>query len=325
MKCNRFFLILLLFFIPLVSQGNFCSEIYGQKMLSDLVAVQGPRLELKADEVAESGFLINKYNSQNMTSQILGRDGTYPLIINRAGDVVIGHRLPSRKVNPEKEAFLATHRSLYNRLLKSGKNTEVIYAAQIKVLGGKSVHLVDQSGTFHDRVSDIGSHASNADLVISNGKRIEYGVEILKQVGLIDSKTEVMNFWDTYGSYSDGMSKRFGHQSDREAARYEIKCGANPACWETYTQIKKLVHQINEKGGSTFLIARMKATGELFLEWFEVYQILNTMLKEGVLDVLSQPQNDVMNTEGHRKKAHIKQLVENMNEFKVEFLGFKNL
>ena len=280
-----FFLFLL---FTSLSEARLCHEVFYKP-----APFSGPRLELQEGEITYAGTVLRSGQSNRDPNFHAGRDGNYPLLINNRGEVVISHRLPDQLVDTSRQNFLATHRSLYNTLIRDGLNTEIIFAGHINVIGNRSHLLVDQSSTFHNRVADLGPGKADADLISANGLRLAHAMVLLGNLRLIDNQTQIINFWKQFHKMHEG-DRRVGHATDRAMARFELKCFASSKCWADYQRLQSVLNRVVELGGQSYLSRALTEGPRLrqFSEiWFLEGQLMGQMVAEGVISVMSLPQN----------------------------------
>ena len=124
---------------------------------------KGPQKVLDAkSELQHAGTLIgiNDRDALAMVKKQIGeRDGVYVYLLDKKGNLIISHRAPNLSLDASQEAYLATHRGLYNQLLKDLKlpvdsKHPIVAAGEMRVIGGKVRTVSDQAGSFHHSITE---------------------------------------------------------------------------------------------------------------------------------------------------------------------------
>jgi hypothetical protein len=268
-----------------------------------------------------TGHIIDTATGEGLSAVlelVAHRDGTYPLLLDKDGHIAIDHRLPDPHV-PVNTPFLATHRGLFEMLKETfRKNPQIIFAGQIRVVGGKSVNLIDQAGTFYQTVADFKSFGDQAQdyLIQANQARIDIVKPFLLNLGLIDSQTKIINFQKHFRYY--GMeSPNEGHVKALTVADFERRCQNLAGCLKTYNLVNRYLKQVIEKGGSDFIMAQLKSyMAKDISRAFDFVQFWNYLIAEGTYDVMSMSgMMDPSTEKGQKFQKFISDLPYFMPEF----------
>lgn len=283
------FIALLLFLSPLQSFAQVsCSETFKRSETSSIKAFSAPKEIIQSGEVESVGRYVSSKNFQKEVEKILQREGTYPLFITSQKTMMISHRLPKKGKIKEGDAFLATHRGLYNRYTEM-KDAEplILFSGELRVVGGRAVSLIDQSKTFHEPPGRYRGGVSVEALIDKNQVRLDFAVEVLGKWGLVDQRTEVKNFWYIFKGYE--KEERYdGHMKARQVSLFEMKCRSSQSCWKTVQRLQSVLKRIDEQGGAQLFSQKLnKLPAD---KWLAEISILTSMMKEGVIDVMARPQ-----------------------------------
>ncbi|MBY0315014.1 MAG: hypothetical protein K2Q26_05815 [Bdellovibrionales bacterium] len=291
---------------PWASAAPTCFDIFkASPRASFLAPFREVRSELKPTEIPQHGMVIragSREGLQKVLAVLDVRDGTYPLIIDQSNNVVIDHRLPDIQAKLRRP-FLGTHRGLYSQLLATfGSSAQVVFAGQIRVVGGRAINLIDQASTFHDVMKN---HDANDtvqverafnELVESNQVRLDFAFSYLKSLGLVSESTEIINYQKRFGRSED---KSEGHVLAERAAVFEIRCRANPQCLSKFMRAERFVRQVVDRGGISYIMSRYEAlkTVDMVTAW-DILTLWPMLLKDGPLDVMAL--KDMLNVETTR-------------------------
>ncbi|MCC6138776.1 MAG: hypothetical protein IT287_09095 [Bdellovibrionaceae bacterium] len=296
----------LLFFIvvysfDVASASNSCSSLFE---LSSSTSETTPlslqkshpklRTQPQTTDVVEHGLVIQKSDAVNLEAAqrlLAERDGTYPLIIDKNLNVVIDHRLPDT-ATPMDQPYVGNHRGLYQKLKTFlGTPPDVVFAGQLRVIGGRVVNITDQSGTFYFLPSDFGFKGKSEmpRLIEKNQERLDQAVAYLISLNLIPASVEVINFMQRFQHYAR-EDRNEGHVKAKDAAKFERYCRANPACWAKYKIIDQQLRKLVLLGSKSEIYEYLKVTlPGTMAEKFENFQFWNLILNEGIIDVLAAP------------------------------------
>lgn len=290
-----FLFFMLVYSVDSLAQGLTCAALF-ESAVSPL-SQQTPYPELRAEkqdwDVPEHGLVLLKNDTlaaKNIKTQLSQRDGTYPLIIDSNLHIVIDHRLPNLHT-PLDAPYVGNHRGLLARLTSTiGKTPQIVFAGQIRVVGGKAINIIDQSGTFYFKPEDFGfSGPKNIEqLVAKNQERLDQAVDYLIALGIIDRSTTPINFMGRFQLYAP-ENRNEGHVKAQAAAKFERECRASPSCWNKVLAIEARLRFLVTLGSREAIgeYMRERLPGTIF-EKFEDIQLWNMILAEGIIDVLSQ-------------------------------------
>ena len=263
------------------------------------------RSELKPTEIPQHGMVIrggSREGLQKVLAVLDVRDGTYPLIIDTSYNVVIDHRLPDIQAKLRRP-FLGTHRGLYHQMRATfGSSAQVVFAGQIRVVGGRAINIIDQASTFHDVLKThdtndpIQADRAYHELVESNQARLDFAFSYLKSLGVVSTSTEVINYQRRFGRSED---KSEGHVLAERAAVFEIRCRANALCLAKLLIAERFVRQVVDRGGMTYIMSRYEALKKTNMEaaW-DILTLWPMLLKDGPLDVMAL--RDMLNVNTHQ-------------------------
>lgn len=268
--------IFILFFLFATSEvrADLCIEVYSAEKLK---ALQGPWVGMKSYELENAGFILNSKNPGETALDVLGRDGNYPFFVTLEGKIIISHQVPSWYINLS-EPFLASHRGLYNQFRQlTGKEPQIAYSGVLAVKNGQPISFIDQSAAFHQRVIN----GKSLEQVDSNQARIEFAAQYLLEQGLINSKTQGVNYLRYSATSSSGRGNKTAPK-EPDFARFELFC-RNSSCWDDYLILKKLIRDVETLGGKEYLVRKTKGNKELLVEWGVEHQFVAMALAEGVM------------------------------------------
>ncbi len=286
---NQVIFTLLFMFLTQVCWAQLaCRDIYDSRSLQEvLVSYPNARSEREAWELEQVGEIFTGSRLELAGSWLRSREGTYPLLILRSGELLISNRLPDHSI-VEGEPYLATHRGLANNYrVETGREPDIIFAGEVRVTLGKVRSLIDMSGAYHFRLSDLFTGAKDADLIFENSVRLEFAARFLRDNGLLDVQSEVTNFWQR--NYQIEPARRGnGHVLAKDAALFELRCFANPRCWNQFQRIEQFLIDIEVAGGfREVYLRRLKETGENLL--LDHMNLIAEMPAEGVIEMMMRP------------------------------------
>jgi hypothetical protein len=287
MRLTALFFILVFNFVDAVAAEQ-CVDLFSHGPIKPF---SGPLVQLQPWELPFTGRVVRAGEMpQDAVSFMQKRDGTYPLLLSEAGDLIFDHRLPDNQVAMT-VPYLATHRGLYQKFKSVlGEEPKIVFAGQIRIAGGRPVSLVDQANTFHDTLEEMNPNLLiplEAQLIQSNQHRLDVTAELLKQMGFVNSQTQILNF--VKRASQDGSAD--GHVAAQKAAIFEMNCRAEAACWQRFLRMDGYLRQVISAGGKIYLNEKMR-------QWiqakdddaFEFFQIFTMFLGEGAIDVMAMNQ-----------------------------------
>ncbi len=286
---NQVIITLLSMFLTQVCWAQLtCRDIYDSRSLQEvLVSYPSARGEREAWELEQVGEIFTGSRMEAAGAWLRSREGTYPLLILRSGELLISNRLPDHSI-AEGEAYLATHRGLANHYRSEmGREPDIIFAGEIRVTLGKVRSLIDMSGAYHFRLSDLFVGANDAALILENSVRLEFASQFLKDNGLLEAQTAIANFWQR--NYQIEPARRGnGHVLAKDAARFELRCFANPSCWQQFQRVEQFLIDLEAAGGfRQVYVARLKETKDEML--LDHMNLIAEIPAEGVLEMMMRP------------------------------------
>ncbi len=264
-----------------------CQDIYSSNSLLEVLdSYPAARIQREAWEVEATGEIFTIRDGSGMGQFLRSREGTYPILILRTGEILTSHRLPDRSVN-ESDPYLATHRSLVNHYRnQTGQEADIVFAGEILVVLGEIRSVVDMSGGYHFRLSDLGPKATDAQLIIENGVRLDLAATLLRSLGAFDPNTNLVNYWAN-NYLLNPANRGNGHILAKDAALFELRCFGTPACWEMYQNFEQFLLDLNQAGGAPYYSAKLRETKDPTL--LDHYILLVEFPVEGIIPVLTRP------------------------------------
>lgn len=277
-----------LIFTILISNSQASAPLCRDFFSKHLTAYKTMHTPLQPWELPLTGLFVKPLDplfTRPLFDLIRHRDGTYAILFDHTGAFTISHRLPNNQPLPG-TPYLATHRGLYARLQEHlGRVPEPVFGGEILVVGGRVIHLIDQSGTFHSTVSEFSRYGELAwdKLVENNQERLKFATEILRDTGVLDPSTEIINFVQWSGR---GNARSFAHIQTRSAVDFEIACRASAACWNKALRIDSYLRDIAALGGAKYLLEIPLQRFDL-IEAIEFISMLNVFLSNGTMETLA--------------------------------------
>jgi len=301
---------LVLFINTAWATGPNCSSILGnvtQGSLSNFQSHNLRRIDPQPWDVPEHGLIVEPHSLNGLETvqkTLSERDGTYPLIIDQEGTLVIDHRLPESSFSDlSAKAYVGNHLGLYNKLKthNAGKAPKVFFAGQIRVVAGKVKNLIDQSGSFYFSPEDLGFAGENANqkLAKHNQQRLNIAFDLLAEMDITKESTEVKNFVESYARFEQPSDRQEGHVLAKDAAKFERFCRSNAACWSKHQTIESMLRKLHAIGNKSQITKYfLKNARENPVKNFEAVQLWVLVSTEGATELLSSP--DALNPQTNR-------------------------
>jgi hypothetical protein len=265
-----------------------CIDIF---IKHDLKPFSQMRSMLQPWELKRAGLFISDSQSPNLPNLLAAmklRDGTYPLLIDKEGSVIITHRLPNNQPGVN-VAYLGTHRGLFFSFEEAlRRKPQVVFAGQVRVVGGVPISLTDQASTFHDVAvemkQDPRKMSLRDQLIQSNQRRLVFASDLLIKLGIINASTEIKNFQKVVSS----LGVADGHVTAQYSALFEMRCRGNPECWGKVERLESYLRVALDKGGEAYVLANMDIwMKEYGYGVYDFTQFITHLLQEGVIDTLA--------------------------------------
>lgn len=271
-----------------------CVDIFTIKPIvaaQDLKPFAELRSQFQPADIRKHGFFISAQREglSEVLTLLSQRDGTYPVLLDKNLNIMIDHRLPNPypAVNTP---YLGTHRGLYEKMTDVLREPpQIVFAGQLRVIGGKTISLIDQAGTFYETPADYMVHTRNAfdRLVENNQIRLETASRHFKDLGLIDSATVLWNFQSRFQGYQED-ARNDGHVKARDAANFERICRARPECWQKFEAIDPYLRYVVEAGGTQYILKNFSTfMSKDMMRAVDFIQIWNMILSEGLVETMS--------------------------------------
>jgi hypothetical protein len=265
-----------------------CIDIF---IKHDLKPFSQMRSMLQPWELKRAGTVIVDPKSPSLPrvlSEMKLRDGTYPLLVDKGGTIIITHRLPNNQPGVN-VAYLGTHRGLYLSLEEAlGRKPQVVFAGQVRVVAGEPISLSDQASTFHDMAVEMQQDSRRVSLqnqlIQSNQRRLDFASDLLIKLGIIDTSTKIINFQQV----ANPVGIVDGHVTAQHSALFEMRCRGNPECWGRVERLDGYLKIVVARGGEAYILANMDIwIKEHGYSVYDFTQYITRLLQEGVIDTLT--------------------------------------
>ncbi len=305
MKILGVFLYLLLFCPS--SNAVLCVEVFSKLSSTILTASPLQRHEplFQPAELKQHGVILVGANGptlQSILALMSERDGSYPLIIEKSGVVVMDHQLPSTQVTGY-APFLGNHRGLFDRL-KAKMNTapKVVFAGEVKVIGGVPAFLSDSSVHFYLQ-ADLRNRRprfAGLELMEQNQTRLEKAFRYLRPLRLVTAQTKIYNY-EKFHFDLETDGRRDGFTKALATSRFELKCRNSADCWLIYEQAQTHVRELMDRGGEQYLFENIKKFSAIDASLASHFvQQASMILRSGLMEVMASSDMMTPGTERHR-------------------------
>jgi len=287
----------------------FVNSALAQVACFDVFSEQTPPVFAEQRSIAEpwdlpdTGLFISGKNHaglRDVVALLQGRDGTYPLLIDDQKNIIIENRLPNPNVAPN-VPYLATHRGLYARLYRLTEHRpRIVFAGQIRVVGGVAINLIDQAGTFFQGIEDFSASADPmAALIDANQWRLDWAAQYLRGLNMIADATQIINFRKQFRNYGSSLLNE-GHMTARQVADFEKLCHRDTQCFLNAQFVDGYLRRVMAQGGRQYMMDNMTAfmkkspeDAPKFIQW------MSMLLGEGTYGVMAGA--DLLNPNSPRR------------------------
>lgn len=301
--------------LPHLSHAILCESFSATPVIEtygNLRPFEGFRKEREPNELKIAGFSLQGMSPREAQQQILSRDGVYPIIITDRGTPIMSHRLPNSQV-PLYLPHLATHRSLYARAQEIDPGTKIVFAGHLRVVSGKPLSLVDQAGTFHDRIGDHPRVQTQDALMLYKEMRLELAIKALHPYGIVNHYTQTKQILPN-AIVPDG------HVRDAKVAVYEITLAGNPVRRQVFENLTDFLWLYHNR---PHFDVTFKTWSDSKFETLIYKEFFDSILKYGVLDALVKHQDFVAGTNEMRAESGMETL-KTPTEIEAEAIAFFN-
>lgn len=283
-------ILITIFTLSFKAYGLYCSQLFSMDVvINGLKSYPRHEMPRQPYELRGVGKFFTKAEALRAKTFVLGRDGTYPFLITRSGELLISHRLPDPSAYPNRP-YLGTHRSLADLYQdQRGRAPDVVFAGELKVVAGIVKSLIDRSGSFHFQASHPRDRGENQRLIEDNEARLTFARDFLGNWGLWNAAATSFNFWRL--NYGEEPSARpvDGHLSAKSLSEFELRCFYSASCWAQFETLDSFIRALAVKGGASFLV-RASIQGKVSLTPDDSSLLaLAELAREGAIDFMANP------------------------------------